>query len=380
MSNHERQRLLSINSDADLEDIEHDLLVGLDEAPVLPLANGFGNGFSNMDASAAGSASAVLPATRSMKDFVAPGSKRHKSGRVCQCASHSTAQVTQFLLAMGLAYQRSGMPAHVLEHRIGQLAAHYGVTASLFVTPINTIFSFSSPGRYGGSRRRAPTSCARHLCRGAVALWRARSTAPATTHIVHVSGSAFNIDSIELLHKVCALLCSGRVSIGKACQLVEAVMARPPRYGLAFTFLSYIVSSFAIVIFFGGGWHEAMASLAIGLMAFLVSLIKPLALAAPAISTFIGAFFSVVYCDWVEPVNVFTTTLSGVIILVPGLSLTISMVEIATGHVCEAAPLRTTPLACLLARSRVWPSDSRCKWLDLDRSFRALRGWPWPWS
>jgi hypothetical protein len=66
----------------------------------------------------------------------------------CKCAELSIEDASNVVVVMGVAYQRSGMPAHVLQHRVSLLAQHFALDAKLFVTPFTTIFAIHRPGSY----------------------------------------------------------------------------------------------------------------------------------------------------------------------------------------------------------------------------------------
>ena len=120
----------------------------------------------------------------------------------------------------------------------------------------------------------------------------------------------------------------------EAAKEINSIENAAPEYGTPLVFLAFLLTAGAAARFFGGGMEEillaAACGAALGLTHFLVRghassrrLLKPLGSAAVA-------FTAIALAPLGGSANI--ATLAGLVILVPGFSLTIAMTELATGH------------------------------------------------
>ena len=220
---------------------------------------------------------------------------------------HPTAAVETFLLRLARGLHRFGSPAHRLEDALGRLCEHLGVEGEFFVMP-TAIFA-----RIGSGEHRK-------------------------TALERVTPGSHNLEKLSRLDALADAVAGGRLEIGPAEKQVLEVIAEPERWGPVTTTLAFAVGSAGAARFFGGGLRDLLAAgvagLALGLLEILVArwpdgrrVFEVLAalivsITAAAAASLFGSSASVV-------------TLSGLIVLVPGLTLTIAMAELATQHLAS---------------------------------------------
>jgi uncharacterized membrane protein YjjB (DUF3815 family) len=138
----------------------------------------------------------------------------------------------------------------------------------------------------------------------------------------------------------------GRLSPQAGSERVDAVTAAAPPYGRAATTVCFALASGSAARFFGGGLREVAAAtgigLAIGLLALLVTrqprmarVFEPLAAMAAALLATLAA------ASPLGGVSIYIATVAGLIVLVPGFTLTVALTELATRHLVSG----TTRLA-----------------------------------
>jgi len=123
-----------------------------------------------------------------------------------------------------------------------------------------------------------------------------------------------------------------------AAQVGESMRA-PPRYGVPLTTLAFGVSSAAAARFFGGGPAEVGAAAAIGVVTGLLAAasagLPPVGRIFEPLAAFTAAVLAALAAHFVAPLSVFVATLAGLIILLPGYTLTVAMTELATRHLAS---------------------------------------------
>jgi uncharacterized membrane protein YjjP (DUF1212 family) len=215
-----------------------------------------------------------------------------------------------FVVTIGRALHRYGAPAHRLEDALSRVAKRLGLEAHFFVTPTGLFASFDEGGRQ-------------------------------QTILTRVEPGEVDLERMVLLNELVIRVVAGKVTPTEAVARVEEVEATPPRYGRALTCVCFGLVSATTARIVGGGIREIAVAgfigLAVGLWATGVGL-RPAA--ARIFEPLAGAFATVVALAasaYMPPVSVYLTTLAGLIILLPGLTLTVAVSELATRNLVSGA-------------------------------------------
>jgi uncharacterized membrane protein YjjP (DUF1212 family) len=156
------------------------------------------------------------------------------------------------------------------------------------------------------------------------------------TYLLRVEPGDVDLGKLARLDQVTVGVLRARISPEEGSHRIDAIVAAPPIYGPVITTLAFGIASGAAGRLFGGGLREMAAATAIGiiigLMALLARRVQGLAHVFEPIAAFIASFTAAAISALVLPLSGFLATLAGLIVLVPGLTLTIAMTEISTRH------------------------------------------------
>ena len=143
-----------------------------------------------------------------------------------------------------------------------------------------------------------------------------------------------NLEKLAMLDDVAAEVARGRLQVGEGAARVDEIAAKPPPYGLLLTTLSFGLASGSASRFFGGGWREIAVSsaigLAIGLLAMAAERFPAMGRAFEPVAAMLAALLATAAAAEAGPVSVYITTVAGLIVLIPGFTLTVAMTELAT--------------------------------------------------
>jgi uncharacterized membrane protein YjjP (DUF1212 family) len=245
---------------------------------------------------------------------------RHWSPPAVGGSGSADRDAERFLLRLARALHVYGTPAHRLEEALVTLAEFFGLEAQFLVSPTSISISF---GHVEDQR----------------------------THLIRVDAGENDLSKLAALHEILRDVVEGQLDAAAARQRVLEVTASPPRYPGWVAVLGFALSSASVACIFGGGGAEVWASTAVGLVVGAVVVAggrhPRLRLLGLAISGWLAGFCAFGLAARTElyaPVVV----LSSLIVLLPGLSMTVAMNELACGHVVSGTSRLTSTLVILL--------------------------------
>lgn len=226
-----------------------------------------------------------------------------------------------FILTLGRALHTSGYAAHRLEEALTLAADQLGLEGQFFSTPTSIMASF---GPQDDQR----------------------------TFMIRVEPAESDLGRLAGVDKITRDVLNARITPVEGSARIGAIEAAPPRYGALLRTLAFGIVSGGAARFLGGGWHEIVVSAAIGLVIGALALVterhhgfsgvfEPLAAFAASMLASAAASAGI-------PVSIFLATLSGVIVLIPGLMLTTAMTELSTRHLASGTARFMGALVLLL--------------------------------
>jgi uncharacterized membrane protein YjjP (DUF1212 family) len=208
-----------------------------------------------------------------------------------------------FVIKLGQALHRYGVPSYRLEHGMNLVAQTVGVTGNFFVTPTGIFASFGLPQEQ-------------------------------RTALIRTESSEVNLEKMALLDGLVNRVISGEVSIREGSEEIDRIVNSPSRYHVALIPLSFAVSSGAAARVMGGGSHEVviagMIGSAVGVLAALMGHSKEAGRLFEAFAAILASAFVMVAAHFFSPFQTTVTILASLIVLLPGLTLTVAMHELAT--------------------------------------------------
>ena len=210
-----------------------------------------------------------------------------------------------FVLRIGQALHTTGYAAHRIEAVMERVAVQLGLQGQFFATP-TSIFAAFGP------------------------LERQR------THLMRVGAAQDDLGRLADLDAVVGHVMKGDLSPADGSVQIDRIMTAPPRYPGLMAVLAYGVLSASGARFLGGGGLEIVVAGGIGLMVGLLdrlaAKVAPLGRVFVPLAAFLAALMAGLLSEWLPGLTVFLVTLAGLIVLLPGWTLTLAMTELATRH------------------------------------------------
>ncbi len=231
------------------------------------------------------------------------------------------ADAIEFVLALGRALHRYGTPADRLEQALGVVCTQLGLQAEIFTTPTTIIMSFGEP----------------HELR---------------TRMQRMSGGDLDMDKLEKVDALADAVAYGAVSPSEGVDRLETILASPRRYGKALTTAMHGASSAGMAVFFGGTLGDVIVAAGIGLAIGFLALVAQRSTEQVRVFELVGsafaAFAAAVVSSFWGAVTPSLVTLAGIVVLLPGLSLTVAMTELATRNPMAGTARLMTAVIVLL--------------------------------
>lgn len=210
-----------------------------------------------------------------------------------------------FLIRLGRALHEAGFSAPQLESALAGISARLGVPAQFFSTPTSLFISFGE----GVAQR---------------------------THLERVNPAGIDLGRLADLEGLLERVREGRTTPEAASAEIGEIARRPRRYSGKLTYFCWGLASATSAVFLGGSLREVTVAGFVGLVTGLVAFLaerRPSAerLFEPAAAAF-AAFTAAVVAQAAPPLSVYIATVAGLIVLLPGYTLTVALSELATRH------------------------------------------------
>ncbi len=214
-------------------------------------------------------------------------------------------EVHKFLIEVGVLLHRYGTPSHRLERVMTQVAETLGVQGVFLYTPTALILSITDES--GES-----------------------------TYLRRVDSGAVDVDKLIRFDETLERLEAGTLTLAQASERIDEIAKSRPPFSTGLTLIACAVSCGAIAIFFRGSPIEIVASAGLGLVVSLLEVaharlrwehgfLEPVA-------GFVAAIGALAFARWITPIDDRLVTLSALIVMIPGLRLTVALTELAVGH------------------------------------------------
>jgi uncharacterized membrane protein YjjP (DUF1212 family) len=210
-----------------------------------------------------------------------------------------------FVLTLGRALHTYGTPAHRLEDTLNRVCAHLGIEGQFFTQP-TSIFAAFGP------------------------LERQR------TFLIRVEPAEVQLDRLARVQEVVDQVLAGGTPLGEAEARLRAIEHCASPYPQWLVPFGFAVSGAASSRFLGGGAREveaaAIVGLAIGAGALLAAPRPSVRRVFEPVAAVVATVIAGALIPLLGPFSVFIASLGGMIVLLPGLTLTTAMTEVASRH------------------------------------------------
>jgi uncharacterized membrane protein YjjP (DUF1212 family) len=213
-----------------------------------------------------------------------------------------------FVLELGRAMQTFGVSVSTLETALGRVSQHLGLEGAVFATPTGFLASLRLEGHHSKT----------YLMRG------------------NAAGGLSSLDQLAQAEALVDRVLDGELDVHAAREHLASICARPPRFGLWQRVGAHGCAGMGMAILFGGGWRELLLGAFMGLlvgMAVQLILRKPhLARMAPLLAGLLSSLVGGLIGHFLPAVSHPILVVCGIIGLLPGLGLLVSMQELGTGN------------------------------------------------
>ena len=211
----------------------------------------------------------------------------------------------ELLVTVGTLLHRYGTPSHRLERVMEKVSESIGLRSSFLYTPTSLMVSFDD-------------------------------LRPAATRMVRISAGGVDLGKLDQFDLALEGLESGRVGLRETLAIFQKIDEAPSKYPPLLVAAAWGVSSACATVFLRGGLIEVSLAFTLGLGIFAIQILLAKFSSAgrllELITGFCAAFIALAVCLLTNQFDDRLATLGSLIVLVPGLSLTLSMTELATGH------------------------------------------------
>ena len=215
-----------------------------------------------------------------------------------------------FIMRLGRALLSLGSPAHRIETILSMVAKRLRLDSQFFSTPTALIASL---GNEQQSR----------------------------TYMVRVESTATDLGKLSDILEVMDKVSDTNINIQQASQEITEIYSSPPRYGSLLTWLAFTLVSASVAIILGGGWNEMFLAALIGSLVgglnYLGKYFDAMQRLFVPISATIGAIVAHIYVANIPTTNLLLPVIAGLIILIPGMDLTMGTRELASGHLVSGS-------------------------------------------
>jgi uncharacterized membrane protein YjjP (DUF1212 family) len=211
-----------------------------------------------------------------------------------------------FVLRLGRALHMYGYTAHGLEDALGQVAARLQLPQSqFFATPTFILAAFGEQEQQ-------------------------------RTHLIRVEPGDLNLGKLAAIDDVTDQVVAATLSPLDGSAQLDAIVASPARYNRVVETLAYGFVSASACRILGGGYAEIVMSSIVGLVTGVLAIgsrgVRDAITVFPFVASAIAAFLVNAVGAAGFSVSTSTTVLAGLVVLLPGLSLTLAMAELSSQH------------------------------------------------
>jgi len=157
-----------------------------------------------------------------------------------------------------------------------------------------------------------------------------------TTRVVRCEPGVVNLEKLVLLDEATLSVLGGALSPAAGSARVHQILESPPRFDARVTIPCYGIASAALALVFGGDLRHCAAAGLIGLAVGLLAVFARPQAAFTQVFELVAACLASVLAHasarWLGGDAVYLTTVTGLIVLVPGLTLTVALTELAMAN------------------------------------------------
>jgi uncharacterized membrane protein YjjP (DUF1212 family) len=226
-----------------------------------------------------------------------------------------------FVLELGMAYHRYGASAYRCEAALRKISPIFGLDGQFYFTPTLIVASFKTPEGY-------------------------------ISRLQRVDLGVENLDKLNRVDAIADIVYTGNISASEGSARIQKVISDRNLYSDFWLVLSFAIAAVALSVLFGGRWRELAPSftlgMIVGLIDFVAKRIPRIADLFEAIAAFVVAIAASTWQYFQPQISLPIVAISSLVILLPGLTLTVGMAELATRHLASGTSRLMSAITTLL--------------------------------
>jgi uncharacterized membrane protein YjjP (DUF1212 family) len=151
--------------------------------------------------------------------------------------------------------------------------------------------------------------------------------------VLRMTPGRVNLRKLAILNDVFGQLQSGEIDIHAAIGYLRDIDRRAPVPSPLVSILSLAMVAFGVAVILGGGVNELIVATSIGVATGIISAfaerIAGVARLFEVIAAFVATLIVAAYTHWVATTNLYISIVAGVVVLLPGYSMTLALNELA---------------------------------------------------
>lgn len=232
-----------------------------------------------------------------------------------------SARARAFVVEIGAALHRFGTPSHRLESALTGISHQLGMRAQIFTTPTQLVAAFGPSSEQSVS-------------------------------VLRIEPGEIDLEKLAALDGLADEVVAGALDIEAGLAEVERITNAARRYPGWMVVLAFAAASAAVARFFGGGINEMATSGGIGLVIGILSLVLVRTTSGVRLFEMAAAFVASAAALGVAhvgaPVSVRVAIVASLIVLIPGLTLTVALTELATRNLVSGTARLTAAIMVFL--------------------------------
>ncbi len=213
-----------------------------------------------------------------------------------------TTDAARLLVKLARGLHAYGTPAHRIESALEVATERLGLPSQFFSLPTVILAAFGAP------EQRSPG-------------------------LIRVQPGSVDLGELASLDEVLRGIVGGRLGIAEAEARIDAIEARPPRWGALPTIAAFALASACAARFFGGGGREIAVAALLGAGASALGFVQRVRPGFQRIfeaaAAFCVAFAAYGLARRVGGLSDYVVTVASLVVLLPGLSFTMAISELA---------------------------------------------------
>lgn len=226
----------------------------------------------------------------------------------------------RFILRFGRALHSAGSPAHTLEATMQEMCQLLGIRGTFISQPTAILSSFSNDEED-------------------------------ITKIERVEPMGVNLGKLSNIDLVAREVISNQISYEDGYNRLDEILNAPDPFGKRIQVGYFLFSTVGFMILFGGTWLDVVASMILGVLMGLISIVKPIGIVGQlfeAVVAVVASIATYLLAKLVPGLNIGVIIISSLIIFMPGLFITIAIAEIATNNLVSGTARLTGGVMVLL--------------------------------